>query len=770
MIEWLVGADAAREFNNWVLTVQHRPGPIEAALVALGVCVLIWLSVLNLKRVQGRSVKFALLALRVTFIVGLLLLWLQPAIQLQKVLYKKSHVLILVDDSQSMALAAGDGGVTRAIQAADFFSKNADWLATLGEQHHLHAFYFGDRPRSAPLGALAQAYDPTATASSIPNAITQAMAGFNPGDVSGLVLVSDGVNNPPDEPVPSLSEAIKVLKDNEVQVLALAAGSRGDVRDLAIADVRYDGFAFVHNKISIEVSVSSRGYPERAVQVNLDQDGRALGAQQTTLPQDGQATVSFSFTPDRVGRYVYTVAIPPSPDDAFLENNTKRFVIDVIRDKIRVLHVCGHPDYDQQLLRRFLKNNPNVDLISFFILRTNADLQFVPDHELSLIPFPTEELFAKQIHTFDLVIFQNFTYRGYEMEQFLPNIRRFVEQGGAFMVIGGDVSYALGGYDQTAIEPILPFEIVPADPAAVAQPFVPVVTEEGLRHPIMRLAPGVEANTARWAKTPDLLGLNLGLVPYPDSVVLAEHPSLTLRGRPVPVIAARRVKEGRVLAMAIDSSWRWHMADIAAGGTGEMYHTFYSNAIRWLIKDPDLKHLTLRADRDHALPGGELRLDIRLTDEDFQPKGNAELSLRVLGPDGAPLLERGITTDDDGAAIESIMLPKQEGMVRIEVSSPPGADSLPKRDEILVFVTAQSKEFDEVDVDHESLERLAVGTGGKMLDLPVKMSGESPFARTQTARIGQKRDVPIWDKWGVLAVLVLVISLEWWWRKRRRLN
>ena len=95
------------------------------------------------------------------------------------------------------------------------------------------------------------------------------------------------------------------------------------------------------------------------------------------------------------------------------ENNSRAFVMRVTRDKIRVLQVAGQPSWDVRALRGFFKSDPNVDLISFFILRTHDDIQPVPTDEMSLIPFPTEELFEQQLRSFDVIILQNFEYGRY---------------------------------------------------------------------------------------------------------------------------------------------------------------------------------------------------------------------------------------------------------------------------------------------------------------------------------------------------------------------
>ena len=106
-----------------------------------------------------------------------------------------------------------------------------------------------------------------------------------------------------------------------------------------------------------------------------------------------------------------------------------------------------------------LRRDPNVDLVSFFILRTETDEQPWNRNEMSLIPFPTYEIFEDQLHSFDLVIFQNFNYAPYGVEPYLAGIREYVEQGGAFAMIGGDLSFGAGGYAQTPLQEILPVDV-----------------------------------------------------------------------------------------------------------------------------------------------------------------------------------------------------------------------------------------------------------------------------------------------------------------------
>src|SRR5690606_22965890 len=187
-----------------------------------------------------------------------------------------------------------------------------------------------------------------------------------------------------------------------------------------------------------EAVIHATGYDARRIPVTLSSDGKAMRRKWIEVgPGDTSVTVAFEFTPSHVGKYVYKISVPAGDDEVVVENNSAWFVVRVIRDKIRVLQVAGQPSWDVRALRGMLKQNPNVDLISFFILRTEDDLRKAPNSEMSLIPFPTEELFEEELPSFDLVVLQNFEFAPYGIGQYLGNIRRYVEGGGGLMMLGG---------------------------------------------------------------------------------------------------------------------------------------------------------------------------------------------------------------------------------------------------------------------------------------------------------------------------------------------
>src|SRR3546814_14202397 len=79
----------------------------------------------------------------------------------------------------------------------------------------------------------------------------------------------------------------------------------------------------------------------------------------------------------------------------------------------------------------------SVDLVHFTILRPPEKQDGTPIRELSLIAFPTRELFEVKLDEFDLIIFDRYRRRGVLPTIYLENVANYVEKGGALLEAGG---------------------------------------------------------------------------------------------------------------------------------------------------------------------------------------------------------------------------------------------------------------------------------------------------------------------------------------------
>ena len=371
-----------------------------------------------------------------------------------------------------------------------------------------------------------------------------------------------------------------------------------------------DEFAFVRTVVRIEAVIRTTGLPARQVPVTLSTDGQPLRQKLVELPAgDHDVTVTFEVTPPRVGRYVYEVSVPVAPGEAVTTNNTRSFVVRVIRDKIRVLQVAGQPSWDVRALRQMLKSNPNVDLISLLHpAHAGRASRSCPNDEMSLIPFPTRELFEQQLPSFDLIILQNFEYLPYGIGDYLENIRSYVEGGGGLAMLGGARrsrrAATTARRSRRRCRSSSTARSTPG-PSLDTSKFAPQLTEAGQLHPVTSLRYAADDNLAAWKALPQLEGVNLVAGAKPDATVLAVHPRLkTKAGKPMPVIVAGEYGKGRSLAVTTDTLWRWgFVAAARPGDDGRQYTKLWENAMRWLIQDPDLRNLHVDSDAVEYAPG-----------------------------------------------------------------------------------------------------------------------------------------------------------------------
>jgi uncharacterized membrane protein len=315
------------------------------------------------------------------------------------------------------------------------------------------------------------------------------------------------------------------------------------------------------------------------------------------------------------------------------ENNARSFVLKVIRDRVRVLLVVGRPSWDERFLRGLLRQDPNVDLVSFYILRTTTSSPLPAggneQRDLSLIPFPMDEIFNTKLHTFDVVIFQNFGYTdaSLNISSYEQNLERYVNGGGAMVMIGGDHAFGEGHATLSTLMEAMPVE--PAGIPATTDPFRARLTAQGARHPITALSNGATPTEAAWAALPEVPGANVTRA-KPGATVLLEHPFQTVDGKNAPLLALWDYGRGRAMALTTDGSWYWSFASHQGGSATRSYDKLWGNALRWLVRDPELTTLKVVADPPSVEPGHPVAAVVTARLPDYQPAAGAQVRVDLI--------------------------------------------------------------------------------------------------------------------------------------------
>ena len=711
------------------------------------------------RRAAVRLAEALLLALGLGALVGVAArpVWVEESDRLEP-----GRVAVLIDASRSMSVleagAARAAAVPRIVAALD--APDVDW------------YQFG-----AELGTgRPTAFDLPGT--DVDTAL-MALAERTGGErLAAVAVITDGIDRG------VLRRAFRESGGRDVPVsvpgplTVFQVGTVGELSDLSVRQVDSGGFAFAHASFTVRAQIEGRGFEGRTVPVSLTRDGAPVTEQRVQIGADGRAEVVFDIIPEKPGKFDYAVSVPVFDGDAVPANNTQPNVVRVVRDRLRVLQVAGAPTWDVKFLRRFLKGDPSVDLVSFFILRTDSDVQLGlwKPNELSLIPFPQDRLFDDELDSFDLVIFQDFDHQPYftdRADRLLENIRRYVvDRGAGFAMIGGPRSFDLGGYGRGALVDLLPVRLGlqrgpegPTDPTCGglcdSTPFRPALTADGRRHPITRLVEDPAENEAWWERLHPSDGLNLTLGPAPGAAVLLRHPTLVGDdGEGLPVLAVKEAGKGRVLSMTIDSSWRWSFSEAAEGRGNQAYLRFWKNAFRWLAGDPGTTRVSVDVGRENYALGEEVRVVVVARDPGFGPLPGADVEVTVTGPGG---LQRSEGVTGPGGDLAIVVPAEARGTWRVHAVARQG-EVVVGEAETVYAVTSRDPELDDVIPDPAFTRWLAEKTGGVW-----RAPGDlAPLTRDPAAgRVVHDRHEVNLGRAPALALLAL-IGLGGAWIVRRR--
>ncbi|HTI86233.1 MAG TPA: hypothetical protein VL966_06485 [Alphaproteobacteria bacterium] len=400
------------------------------------------------------------------------------------------------------------------------------------------------------------------------SAAHEALADVPPAQVAGVVMITDGqVHDTP-------KDASGLAWAGPLHVLL--TGSRNE-RDRRLIVDRAPGYGIVGQDATFTVRVADQpeALTKGPVRVDVTVDGEPLKSQQATLGQPLSVTVPIRHG----GANVVEIATDVVPGEITPINNRAAVVIEGVRDRLKVLLVSGLPHNGERVWRNLLKSDPSVDLVHFTILRPPEKQDGTPVRELSLIAFPTRELFEEKLDTFDLVIFDRYHRRGILPTAYLDNVVRYVKNGGAVLEAGGPGLASPNGLYNTPLKAVLP--LVPTG-QMIDAPFKPHVTDIGRRHPVTMGLPGEgnkgdEPSWSRWFRQADATA--------PEGQTVMEGAG----GKPLLVL--NRVGQGRVAELSSDQIWLWARGYEGGGPQAELLR----RVAHWLMKEPSLEEEDLRA-------------------------------------------------------------------------------------------------------------------------------------------------------------------------------
>ncbi|MFL5182306.1 MAG: hypothetical protein ACJ8CQ_17500 [Microvirga sp.] len=516
------------------------------------------------------------------------------------------------------------------------------------------------------------------------SALSNALADVPPDRLAGVVMVTDGVVH--DIP------ASTALLGFGAPLHALVTG-RPDERDRRIALTEAPRFGIVGKDQTVRAQVLERGGTGSAL-VTVRRDGQQI------LRREVRTGAPFSLTVriEHGGPNVVEIEAEALADELTTANNRAVVTIEGIREKLRVLLVSGEPHAGERTWRNLLKSDANVDLVHFTILRPPEKQDGTPINELSLIAFPTRELFQQKIKEFDLIIFDRYANQSVLPSTYFDNIVRYVREGGAVMVAAGPEFAGASSLARTRLSPIIPGR---PDGRVFEEPYKARITTGGRRHPVTRDLPGSEANPPAWGEWLRLIGSQ---VSTGATVMSGANES--------PLLVLTREEKGRVALLLSDHAWLWARGYREGGPHLDLLRRL----AHWLMKEPALEEEALRA----SVSGRDIRIE-------RQTMADAADAVTLTAPSGA---ERTIALAEERPGLFTALTPSREM----------GLHTLRSGD-LVAFVSigpANPRELVDVFSDTEALRPIAEATGGSVRRVAGEAGEDIAVPRIQAVRSGSR--------------------------------
>lgn len=778
-IEWLLGLERIDLSTDSPLSVRLASPP-EAWIQLVGMVVAVFVVVFIYRRdaVKGRM-RWALIAIRICVIGVVMLLFARPMLVLRRNTVDPSVVAVLIDKSASMETpdafseaSRSDGEISRWDAAVASLSRPDGLLTELNKMHDVELWSFSrdaerigivagpDGPASFLKGLSGSSPDGART--NVAGSITTILDRTQGRRLAGIVVVSDGRQNEPQE----LERAVQAAAARSVSVQTLAVGSTNPRRDIAITSVWADEHIFLRDPLGIRIQLDANGYDEPVATTLQLRDQATDELLESRIIEVGgrldTVDTEFRYRPERGGRRGLRVVAVPREDEQTGDNNVADLMISVHDEKISVLYVEGRPRFEYRYLKDLMVRESSLESSCLLI---DADPEFAQEGSRPIRRFPES---VEELLRYDVVILGDVDPRDPWIDSArLAMLDDFVSvQGGGVAFVAGErnVPHSLG---ETPLSKLLPVRIDPQFygryAGALHESFAPRLTAEGKESRMFRLDQESVDVEALVEQLPGWFWFARVLGPRPGATVLAEHPAAeTALGEPVPLVVVRRYGAGRTCFVGSDDVWRWRRHRGEA-----IYENFWLQLIRGLARGRRLGgERRWRLDTDHQSYefGRKVRVRLR-AGETATADGVDRATVDVTDGQGGLIGHVDLTRLGPVArTFEGTFFPSRTGSFTLDVSAP----RFLKRAGIqgrVVTVNSSDPERHRSEADHEFMRMIAARTGGEFNLLESDPAVVAAMIPDRSVAVPDDVEEPLWDTRLALMIFLLLIVAEWVIRK-----
>ncbi len=555
-------------------------------------------------------------------------------------------------------------------------------------------------------------------------------------NLTNILLISDGSYNDGGNPVRYAAEL-------GVPVHTIAIGSDEPVRDLVVTNVDANPFTYAEQTTPVQITIRNSGFDKITVPIELKQDNITLARQMIDLPPSpSEHTVRLEYTPKTIGRQKLSVVVQNQAGERIFENNSRSFYVDVFKSKLQMLLCAGSVSPDVAFIKNILQNDRYE--VQSLVHKNNG--QFYEKQ-----PSPAE------LANIDIFIFLDFPMRGVS-QAFLQNLLSTLTAKKQPVLIIPGYNTSLADLNRFAdFIPLQTASILPAGQQISAQ-----LSPLGATHPVMQVTTDPLSSQSIWRELPPVFAPLVVRNLAPGSEVLA-YARLDQQQRLVaPLVAIRTNGAHKSAAIFATQLWRWDFMMHGINRTDDVYSHLLDNMIRWLETNRSESLVRVSMEKTQYSYGDPIDMKIDIFDENLNSVDDADVHI-TLQRDGA---SQDFSAQAQGDGIYSAFLQApQPGDYKAGVSATLNGIRLGE-ETVLFSVGEYSAELTDIQAQPTVLQSLSNATGGQFA---VADSSAWLF----NVMHGEKTVTPIsmenelWNNKIILVLILFLLTLEWFIRKRR---
>ena len=706
---------------------------ILAVLASAGVS--FWLYRRTIPPVSRLFRRF-LTALRTVVLTLILVVIFEPVLHITHRSHQRATVGLLVDHSGSMQIS--DDAKSRSEILGELLRSRE--IVGLKDRYDVAPYLFSDQ--TIPVKAIipdSLVFDGIAT--DIAQVLEVLATTGEEMGLSGVLLLSDGAHNRGEDPV-------RKAETLGFPVYTVAIGDPRQKPDLLLTRILTNEIVYVGDRIPVDVSIRGPGFDGRRVDVRLRTEDEIIDQKTIPIPSSGlETSIRFYFAPENQGFQKMVAEVSPLDGEVTFENNRQTFYVKVLKSRLRVLLLAAAPSPDLAFVKRILSADENLELISRTEKRGGGFYEgFLPPESetqtvdaLVLLDIPSPRTSGQ---TTNLVT------------QLLRNERK------PFLLIVGK---------QIDVQKLSAFrDFLPCDPGRRTPEIsvFPRLTSEGEAHPVLRIDETMEKNQAVWSQLPPLFSAWTLAGAKPGSQLLVTGvpenlPSFSDQTGS-PLMIARHVGEVKSVVFLGHGLYRWDLLTWGAGGTNAALKGFLHNAIRWLVTREEDKPVRVHTDKRVYASGENILFSVQVYDETYHPVERASVAVKVISRSGESTLQLAHVGD---GRYRGEFRAVEDGTYRYTGTATLQDRSLGE-DEGEFSVTPFNIERFDTRANPDLLEALVRITGGRF-GLPDSLSSVVRAMDFPTRVLVQTKEIELYSIPWTLAVIVLLLSAEWFVRKRK---